>query len=155
MTIQYTSLQVNESDKIKDIREKNFLWRPVPGTSQFQAHVDGTIWSTTGPAPIIQDSRFGLYTPLAGSYAPVHLLVAATWLPYPGHLSAFELTAYFHRLVVHRDGVNYHNEVENLAWADCPGDGDPDLYAWLMRQRPVPKARDVVRGPKDMPNSEK
>ncbi|SHT43684.1 Uncharacterised protein [Mycobacteroides abscessus subsp. abscessus] len=132
MTTEYANPQVNQCGNIK-VEGKE--WRWIPGADPaIAASADGTIRPTFGQVTIVYDSRFGLYTPLAGTLAPVHLLVAAAWLPYPDHLSTFELTAFMHRLVVHKDGVNYHNDVENLAWADSPGEGHPALYEWLARQ---------------------
>lgn len=133
MTTKYALAQVSDSAKIISSGEK-YLWRSVPGIGGFQAHRDGTVKASFGSTLLTYDSRFGYYTPLAGTLAPVHLLVAASWLPYPNHLSAFEMSAYMHRLVIHKDGANYNNAVDNLAWADSPGEDAPGFYEWLMRQ---------------------
>jgi hypothetical protein len=131
-TTECTKALVGESGILK-IESKE--WRWVPGADPaVAAHSDGTIRPAFGQATIVHHPQFGLYTPLAGSLAPVHLLVAAAWLPYPDHLSAFELGTFMHRLVVHKDGVNYHNEAGNLDWSDSPGGCEPEFYEWLMRE---------------------
>jgi hypothetical protein len=150
VTIEYANPQVTEYGTI-EIEPENG-WRWVPGiTPGIAAHSDGTVRPTFGPALLHYNPHFGLYVPVADESSaghvlmPVHLLIASAWLPEP-NLSWYELVQFMHTAVVHRDGDNINNQIGNLAWADCPGDGDPAFYRWLMKEPSWARRRPAAGG---------
>jgi hypothetical protein len=83
-------------------------------------------------------------------YIPARYLVAAAYLEKPARVLVESRSGLAWRYdVARRNGVLTDDSAQNLYWHELPEPRDLD---WLMRQRPVPRERRVINGPKGAPD---